>query len=277
MGKGKGPMAGLRRSPGLGGGTGTATAHVGDGEFDPGSLQDGGIFGMDLSVPRQFSRPLPPPPLTPPTLSSTVFPFEDRRRSYAASISPALDRMFIHQPNPEYAAAAATTSTDAPSFSPQGATVLPRRRSYTKSVPIGIPVQAKPASASSSTDTMVTTASVSSRATFSPSSYPPTSPLLPPPPPSPPSDQSYGQTPPSAPPEYAFVGGPGGPGVFLAQHEIDLQGEILSVVDNVGHGWTRHTRVYGGGVCLACLAAAERHGGRQGGFYGDKVPLEDRR
>ncbi|AEO63671.1 uncharacterized protein THITE_2109208 [Thermothielavioides terrestris NRRL 8126] len=108
---------------------------------------------------------------------------------------------------------------------------------------------------------------------FSPSSYPPTSPLLPPPPPG---QYDYYKTPPSAPPEYEFVGGPGGPGVFLSQHEIDLQGEIISVVDDAGHGWTRHTRVYGGGVCLACAAAAARDGG-QGGFYGDKVPLEDRR
>jgi hypothetical protein len=51
-----------------------------------------------------------------------------------------------------------------------------------------------------------------------------------------------------------------------------VQGEIISVVDDAGHGWKRHTRVYGGGVCLACLAS-----GGQGGFYGDRVPLEDRR
>jgi hypothetical protein len=82
--------------------------------------------------------------------------------------------------------------------------------------------------------------------------------------------------PPSAPPEYEFVGGPGGPGVFLSQQEIDLQGEIISVMDDAGHGWKRHTRVYGGGACLACIAAAEQYGG-QGGCYGDKVPLEDRR
>lgn len=64
--------------------------------------------------------------------------------------------------------------------------------------------------------------------------------------------------------------------MFLSQQEIDLQGEIISVMDDAGHGWKRHTRVYGGGVCLACVAAAGRDG-VQGGFYGDKVPLEDRR
>jgi hypothetical protein len=52
-----------------------------------------------------------------------------------------------------------------------------------------------------------------------------------------------------------------------------LQGEIISVMDDAGHGWKRHTRVYGGGVCLACVAA----GDREGGFYGDTVPLSERR
>jgi hypothetical protein len=54
--------------------------------------------------------------------------------------------------------------------------------------------------------------------------------------------------------------------------EVDIHGEAISVMDHAGHGWKRHTRVYGGGVCLACAAADE-----EGGFYGDKVPLEDRR
>lgn len=102
---------------------------------------------------------------------------------------------------------------------------------------------------------------MASASAFSPSSYPPTSPLLPPPPPGP-----------EVPSEYVFVGGPGGPGVLLDEREIDIHGEIVSVMDESGHGWKRHTRVYGGGVCLACLAAED-----QGGFYGDKVPLADRR
>jgi len=47
---------------------------------------------------------------------------------------------------------------------------------------------------------------------------------------------------------------------------------ILGRADaDAGTGWTRHTRVYGGGVCLACMAA----GG--GGFYGDRVPPEHKR
>ncbi|KAK4176615.1 hypothetical protein QBC36DRAFT_328900 [Triangularia setosa] len=207
--------------------------------------------GFDFSTPRHFSRPPPPPPLTPPTLSDTRFPFEDRRLSYAASIPPELDAGFIHQPNPAYSGT--STSADVLSSSPQTADPIPRRRSYTKNFPIGVPIPAS--------TPVFSAESIASGNTFSPSSYPPTSPLLPPPPPGP-----------DVPPEYVFVGGPGGPGVLLSEQEIDLHGEIISVMDHSGHGWKRHTRVYGGGVCLACLAAED-----QGGFYGDKVPLADRR
>ncbi|KAK0708860.1 hypothetical protein B0T21DRAFT_387576 [Apiosordaria backusii] len=207
--------------------------------------------GLDFSTPRHFSRPPPPPPLTPPMLSDNRFPFEDRRLSYAASIPPELDTSFIHQPNPAYTGI--STSTDVSSSSPQTTDLIPRRRSYTRNVPIGIPIPASTSPFSAE--------SMAPGSAFSPSSYPPTSPLLPPPPPGP-----------DAPPEYVFVGGPGGPGVLLSEQEIDLHGEIVSVMDDSGHAWKRHTRVYGGGVCLACLAAED-----QGGFYGDKVPLADRR
>jgi len=270
-GEGKGPIAdsschnhGDGQRVGPDGLAGTTDGQLDGSHFHPSPFRETSFPGLDSTIPRHFSRPPPPPPLTPPTISGAFFPFENRRPSYAASIPPALDMSFIHQPNPEYGAS--SSSTNILSSSPQSATAFPRRRSYTKSVPIGIPVPTTTASASSSTETMT---SGSTTNTFSPSSYPPTSPLLPPPPP--------GQfEPPSAPPEYEFVGGPGGPGVFLSQQEIDLQGEIISVMDDAGHGWKRHTRVYGGGVCLACVAAAGRDG-VQGGFYGDKVPLEDRR
>ncbi|KAI0402579.1 hypothetical protein F4802DRAFT_352715 [Xylaria palmicola] len=49
--------------------------------------------------------------------------------------------------------------------------------------------------------------------------------------------------------------------------------EIVSVMDDSGAGWKRHTRVYGGGVCLACLGSDGNHGG----FYGENVPLDQRR
>ncbi|KAK3370411.1 hypothetical protein B0H63DRAFT_486954 [Podospora didyma] len=257
-GKGKGPMEGLSswaaqaHDPTMN--EEATTSMAGDDLVHAGSAHDVGFADVDYSTstPRHFSRPPQPPPLTSPTLSGAVFPFEDRRPSYAVSIPPELDTSFIHQPNPDYNAG--STSTDILSSSPQSTAAMPRRRSYTKSVPIGIPIPTT-ASASSSAETMT------SAGTFSPSSYPPTSPLLPPPPP----DHDY-------PSEYEFVGGPGGPGIFLSQQEIDVHGEVISVMDDAGHGWKRHTRVYGGGVCLACIAA-----GGQGGFYGDKVPLADRR
>lgn len=222
-------------------------AQFDSGQAYPWPLQGPSLADISFATPRQFPRPPQPAPLTLPNLDGTAFSLQERRPSSAVSIPPALDTSFIHKPNPEYFGS--TTSADALSSSPQSATAIPRRRSYTKSVPIGILVPAT-TSASSSTDTPT------SGATFSPSSYPPPSPLLPPPP----------------PPTYQFVGGPGGPGVFLSQEEIDVHGEIISVMDDAGHGWKRHTRVYGGGVCLACLAAGE-----EGGFYGDTVPLEDRR
>lgn len=34
---------------------------------------------------------------------------------------------------------------------------------------------------------------------------------------------------------------------------LEVQGSIL-----IADGWTRHTRVYGGGVCQACLEAEQR-------------------
>ncbi|RWA08894.1 hypothetical protein EKO27_g6215 [Xylaria grammica] len=63
------------------------------------------------------------------------------------------------------------------------------------------------------------------------------------------------------------------PHAALHSKEIDVAGEIISVMDDSGAGWKRHTRVYGGGVCLACLAS----GGHDGGFYGENVPLDQRR
>ena len=252
--KGKGPMAGHSSwttsawSPTSG--EGVSGTPVGDGSAVLGPAHHDGLAYRDPPASRQFSRPPPPPPLTPPAFSATVFPFEERRRSSAVSIPPELDATFIHLPNPDYAGD--STSTDAYGSSPRSTAGTPRRRSYTKSVPAGIPIPT--ATASSSTETMT------SAETFSPSSYPPTSPLLPPPPPG--HEFPY---------QYEFVGGPGGPGIVESEEQIDLHGEVISVTDDAGHGWKRHTRVYGGGVCLACAAA------EQGGFYGDKVPLEDRR
>lgn len=103
----------------------------------------------------------------------------------------------------------------------------------------------------------------------SPSSYPPTSPLLPPPPPT---------THDAFDPSVVMFPGPardGGIRVVPAHNHGELvpsSTQVTSGPDHHGASWTRHTRVYGGGVCLACAAAAG-----DGGFYGDSVRPEDRR
>ncbi|KAF5633717.1 hypothetical protein F25303_9047 [Fusarium sp. NRRL 25303] len=168
-----------------------------------------------------MSRPPPAPPLTPPELSTAVFTFDDRPR-------PGEDS-FIRQPNPDYMSS--TANAVLPDNPPS--TSVTRRRSYNKTLPIGVPV-------SQPSQRMSDTADL----TFSPSSYPPASPLLPP-----------------APPNAGTV-------------EIGVQGEIIGVLDTEGAGWTRHTRVYGGGVCLACAASGGNHGG---GFYGATVRPEEMR
>lgn len=116
-----------------------------------------------------------------------------------------------------------------------------------------------------------------SHTSFSPSSYPPASPLLPPPPIS---DYPFD-------PAAVMFPGPGAVDggvrvVYMDQdhdhdrghghsHEDSGHGEAAGAFGG-GSSWTRHTRVYGGGgVCLACAAA----GG--GGFYGARVRPEDKR
>ncbi|KAJ4310476.1 hypothetical protein N0V84_010959 [Fusarium piperis] len=176
-------------------------------------------LGGGNALPMQvMSRPPPAPPLTPPELSTAVFTFDDRPR-------PGEDS-FIHQPNPDYMSSTTSAILPPRSASPS----IARRRSYNKTLPIGVPTSQGTSDAAD--------------LTFSPSSYPPTSPLLPP-----------------APPNAGAKG-------------IDVQGEIIGVLDAEGAGWTRHTRVYGGGVCLACAASGGNHGG---GFYGATVRPEEMR
>lgn len=209
--------------------------HVNFAEEDPVSHRvlaiEPGWKNQDALPRPLMARPPPAPPLTPPELSSAVFTFDDRPRSTES---------FIHQPNPDYSSASTTTSA---SQSSSASPPTPRRRSYNKTLPIGIPA---PLSS-------ITPDSDPADLTFSPSSYPPTSPLLPP-----------------APPGYLGADEDGPKTV----REIDVRGEIISVVDGDGAGWTRHTRVYGGGVCLACAASGGNHGG---GFYGATVRPEEMR
>ncbi|KAI1129056.1 hypothetical protein F5Y10DRAFT_161931 [Nemania abortiva] len=111
---------------------------------------------------------------------------------------------------------------------------IPLRKSYTKVLPLD-PLQPSSSIEAETEDTL---------STFAPSSFPSSSPIL-----------------------------PLAPHAALDSREIDVTGEIVSVMDDSGVGWKRHTRVYGGGVCLACMAS----GGNHGGFYGENVPLDQRR
>lgn len=160
-------------------------------------------------------------------IDAGVFTFQDRRLSVAASTMGDLDTSFFHQPNPDYTLSPSSDSASTALAHGQDSPSIPRRRSYSKMLPLG--------SAHSDADHDGTS--------FSPSSFPSSSPILP-----------------LAPHE------------SLESGEIDVRGEIISVMDDSGAGWKRHTRVYGGGVCLACLAS-----GSEGGFYGDNVPPEHRR
>ncbi|KAL7796067.1 hypothetical protein V8C37DRAFT_400523 [Trichoderma ceciliae] len=172
------------------------------------------------ALPGPFVSRLPPaPPLTPPELSTAVFTLDERSPS---------SQSFIHQPNPDYMSS--TSSTAFQTGSPDSASI-PRRRSYTRTFPISVPVSHSPQAQSPEAESVDTT--------FSPASYTPTIGLLPPAPPcgleSEPDDHGH--------------------------RNVDVQGEIISVLDRDGAGWTRHTRVYGGGACQACAAGG-------GGFYG---------
>lgn len=172
-----------------------------------------------------MSRPPPAPPLTPPG-HATHFPLNRFPRS---------DRGMMYEDNPDYADAAnstggfgSTTSQEAAESSPQ-----PRRRSYNKTMPIGIP---EPHA------THVNTADLA----FTPKSSSPVQPPL-------------------------------SPSTAVASQqqskEVEVQSEIISVQDEDGSVWTRHTRVYGGGPCLACEAVGREH--HAGGFYGANVLPEE--
>ncbi|KAF4928271.1 hypothetical protein CGCVW01_v001996 [Colletotrichum viniferum] len=212
----------------------------------PGSMFGPGKLSGLTSTRLMMSRPPPPPPLTPPELSPSVFTYDDRRRSFTGFTSE-LDASFFEQPNPDYMSSTETetetemaTTTATRNVQTTRSSPTPRRRSYTKTLPIGIPA------------TTTGPASDGHGTVFSPSSYPPTSLLLPGPPP--------------------IHGEILEDGTF---REIKVQGEIISMLDGSGAGWKRHTRVYGGGACLACAASCDD--GHHGGFYGENVLPEERR
>lgn len=193
------------------------------------------------SLDRQFINRQPPaPPLTPPELSSTIFTCDERRQNLED---------FMHQPNPDYMAETSTSDAQSAGYT----SPVPRLRSYRKALPISIPTP--------QTSTASEAELPSASATFAPSSYPPTSPVLPP-----------------APSSVAAAAATAESEVrdqSASRRDVDVRGEIISAIHSDGAGWTRHTRVYGGGVCLACQASGAQHG--QGGFYGPNVRPEDMR
>lgn len=188
--------------------------------------------GADAMLRNLISRPPPAPPLTPPELSSTVFTLQGHPNGH---------ENFFDQPNPDYTSPPTSSSDSRPSTNTT-ATSLPRRLSYQKTIPIGVPVSRQ--SSASESDLY-----------FAPSSFPSASPLLPPAP----TGLSDSSPDPASP----------------DRREINVHGEIIGVLDSNGHGWSRHTRVYGGGVCLACAHAGRQHG--EGGFYGPNVLPEEMR
>ncbi|KAH6645582.1 hypothetical protein BKA67DRAFT_585636 [Truncatella angustata] len=82
-----------------------------------------------------MARPPPPPPLTRPILSTKVVSFAERRVHIALLTTGDLDNNFFSQPNPDYTSSSSSSALRQPINSP----ATPRRRSYTKTLPLGPP------------------------------------------------------------------------------------------------------------------------------------------
>ncbi|KAH8844622.1 hypothetical protein MCOR27_003479 [Pyricularia oryzae] len=263
-------------------------------------------------TPRQIpSRPFAAPPLL--SLDTTdapaVFSFEHRRKAYAASIPPELDSggsgidrlALIYQGDlpfnvttesespfgSELSSAASSSLSRASSATSPGTISAAFKRSSslmpgnpgssqhkmdafsrdpTHTKPTPIPVKRgghKMWFAHEST--VPTEYDYHDIRPGGPSSFPPTSPLLPPPPPG--SDNyNYGLDLLSPVYQDSHMDDDA---EDHGDYEITHHHEDMSQQDDVPI-WMRHTRSFGGGVCLACLANG-------GGFYGENVPLEERR
>lgn len=179
----------------------------------------------------QLLRPPPSPPLVRPEMASDMAIFQDRHLSSALSTAGDLGLNFLDQVSPSMPMVF-SESPIVHHAKQEDRAIIPRRRSYTKILPIGPP---QPVSWLQEDGTVVA---------FSPSSFPSSNPAL-----------------------------PIAPHDSFHNHGLEVKGEIVSAFDDSGAGWKRHTRVYGGGVCLACLASPDR----EGGFYGDRVRPEEMR
>jgi hypothetical protein len=197
------------------------------------------VTKTDTDESRTYFKGRPPQPqplpLTPPGVASTFYSFQDRRLSTAASSNGDFERSIIYRSD-------SNTSESTVSMAPpsQGSSPIFLQRSYANLLPLD-PLQ--PGSSIKREDMEDHHSSAFS---FSPSSFPSSNPIL-----------------------------PMAPHNSLEPRDMDVTGDMMSLhLDDDDAVWGRHTRVYGGGVCLACMAAA---GGDDGGYYGENVPLDQRR
>lgn len=196
---------------------------------------------------------MPPPPL-PTSTSGFVFSAGLGSSEYIAAFAPLTSEQvdaqisFIHQPNPDYTSGVSLDLNLDPDLkADQDSKTTPLLRLPQPPPPSTILIaRHRTIGGGTSDEPVLDVASATSVSQ-------PCPPFLPP----------------SADAAAAVVRSPGEGDVT---RDISVRGEIISVLDDSGAGWTRHTRVYGGGVCLACLAADSG-----GGTYGDSVPMEDRR
>ncbi|KAI1270715.1 hypothetical protein F5Y18DRAFT_20189 [Xylariaceae sp. FL1019] len=173
--------------------------------------------------------------VTTPLRSTAVFSFQDRRLSMAASVNGDYDARLMDHMSSGPNSRPSTDSTV--DTTANSSTQASSPVSLRKSHPRDIEHAHTGPSATNDGD--------DDALSFSPSSFPSSNPIL-----------------------------PLAPHVAFETEETDDTGAYVLLEDN-GVDWQRHTRVYGGGVCLACLASGGDHD--EGGFYGENVPLEDRR
>ncbi|KAI0388948.1 hypothetical protein F5Y17DRAFT_165755 [Xylariaceae sp. FL0594] len=182
------------------------------------------------------SQPLPH---TPPESSIAPYSFEDRRLSTAASSSGDFERGVTYRWNSEPSMADVTVSMAGPN---QVSSPTFLQTSYGDLLPLD------DMQAGTSMRTEGLEGHHSSAFSFSPSSYPSSNHIL-----------------------------PIAPSESFEPRDSGVTGDMVSS-DPHGNNelWGGHTRVYGGGICLACQAA-KAAGGEDGGYYGENVPLDQRR
>ncbi|PHH82128.1 hypothetical protein CDD82_6886 [Ophiocordyceps australis] len=152
---------------------------------------------------------------------------------FTIDTTPHQQDSFMHQPNPDYLSSTADLFPQADvALSPPRA----RRRSYARTLSLG--GSAPQESTAAAPDT-----------TADPTSVPNANPLT----------------------NLSRRNSRGDFSTRPSRRDVDVRGEIISVLNDEGAGWTRHTRVYGRGVCLACAAS----GGGGEGFYGTTVTPEE--